>query len=110
MPVMVMPGRMAVAVVVPAVDALFPINPTRREIAGTAIGRALLDIVILRRRDRMMVLHVRIGQPLIACITRIARVLRWHIGPAARADIAARLPAGAASRRRRSACSHHGKR
>src|ERR1700691_249857 len=96
MPVVVMPGVVPIRVVAivmvmiaAAVNAFFPIDATRREVARAGIGRALLDIVILRRGNRVVILHFRIRQALIAGVG-------WIVAAAARADIAARRAAGVA--------------
>src|ERR1700722_18982322 len=80
----------------PAIDAVFAINPVRREVAGAGIGGALFDVVVLRQgggRCRA-ILHIRVGQPLIGSIG-------LKVSRRARADIAARRAAVTASAGRR---------
>src|ERR1700735_11801 len=63
-PVVMVPTVMIAPAI--AVNAFFAIDATRREVAGAGKGRALLDIVILRWGDRVMILHFRIRPALIA--------------------------------------------
>ncbi len=103
--VVIVPISIAV-VIAPAGDALFLIDTGRREVAGAGIGRPLLDIVLLRRHDGVLILHFGIGQQLKAGITWInwitcIAIVRRSVSCAARADITARSTARAGGRNAR---------
>lgn len=96
----VIPSVSAAALVVLRVIALFPKGPSRealREIAGLADGvlsRAVNDLIlqllIVRQGDRLLVRHPLIGQYAVQSIRReksqiIARYLKWAAATVARA-------------------------
>src|SRR6202035_1628386 len=79
--VAIMLGVAIVTRVVPIAPAAFPIGRIRREVARTAIGRALVRIVILMHRRGGPVFLLRVGQPLIGGAAAAGRKdrLRSHV-------------------------------